>query len=423
VSDASAIDLFAGSGWGVAARELGIEEVGVELDHSACETRRAAGLATIEADVAAFTRAEMRSIEVDRPLALIASPPCPTFSRNGNGTGVADMPHLFAAADDVAERRPITHEWLDPRTPLVLEPLRWALTLRPRFLAWEQVEPVLPFWRHCAQILRRRGWDVWAGLLSAERYGVPQTRVRAILMADREAEVTPPPATYARYVKPRSAPEHPQLFEAALETDRIVLPEDRDLLPWISMAEALEIHGHGLTLRTGRNSMSSSRDPEDMVPYERPVDAPAPTIDGKSSRWQIRPKDEHVDPPMSWKLRQGNRTKATERDECEPAPTLHFGHAANSVKWSYDRRLQGDPRVSAPGWHDPNESGSQQKDAIRVSVEQAAILQGFPADFPFRGTKSARYLQIGNAVPPPLARAILGHLLAPVLDRPEEAVA
>lgn len=39
----------------------------------------------------------------------------------------------------------------------------------------------------------------------------------------------------------------------------------------------------------------------------------------------------------------------------------------------------------------------------RITVEEAAAIQTFPADVPWQGAQSARYRQIGNAVPPMLA--------------------
>lgn len=59
--------------------------------------------------------------------------------------------------------------------------------------------------------------------------------------------------------------------------------------------------------------------------------------------------------------------------------------------------------------------------AWRISVEQAARLQGFRDDYPFQGSVSSKYKQIGNAVPPPLAeavgRAVVEHLKARIRIR------
>ena len=46
--------------------------------------------------------------------------------------------------------------------------------------------------------------------------------------------------------------------------------------------------------------------------------------------------------------------------------------------------------------------------ARRMTGRELATVQGFPSDFKFEGNLSSVYRQIGNAVPPPLARAIAG---------------
>lgn len=42
----------------------------------------------------------------------------------------------------------------------------------------------------------------------------------------------------------------------------------------------------------------------------------------------------------------------------------------------------------------------------KLIASQAALIQGFPPDWEFAGGKTARYKQIGNAFPPPVARAV-----------------
>lgn len=43
---------------------------------------------------------------------------------------------------------------------------------------------------------------------------------------------------------------------------------------------------------------------------------------------------------------------------------------------------------------------------VKFTVDQAATLQGFPDNWQFAGKKTSRYRQVGNAMPPPLARAL-----------------
>jgi DNA (cytosine-5)-methyltransferase 1 len=42
----------------------------------------------------------------------------------------------------------------------------------------------------------------------------------------------------------------------------------------------------------------------------------------------------------------------------------------------------------------------------KLTVVQAAIIQGFPIEWEFQGRKTASYRQVGNAFPPPVAQAI-----------------
>ncbi|MFD9885283.1 DNA cytosine methyltransferase [Streptomyces alboflavus] len=59
---------------------------------------------------------------------------------------------------------------------------------------------------------------------------------------------------------------------------------------------------------------------------------------------------------------------------------------------------------------------------VRITTEQAALLQGFPSDWRFAGRKTARYRQIGHASPPPVGRA-LGLEIRAALGAPATSVA
>jgi hypothetical protein len=117
------VDLFGGpGGWDVAATGLGLPVTGIEKDRAACETRRAAGLATVEGDVRHYGPGDFPGATD-----LMGSPPCQPFSVAGKGRGRAALNTVLALADRLAGRRRIDRDLTgldDERTGLVLEPLR-----------------------------------------------------------------------------------------------------------------------------------------------------------------------------------------------------------------------------------------------------------------------------------------------------------
>ena len=42
----------------------------------------------------------------------------------------------------------------------------------------------------------------------------------------------------------------------------------------------------------------------------------------------------------------------------------------------------------------------------RLTLKMAALIQGFPKEWKFAGKKTPAYRQVGNAFPPPVAKAI-----------------
>ena len=56
----------------------------------------------------------------------------------------------------------------------------------------------------------------------------------------------------------------------------------------------------------------------------------------------------------------------------------------------------------------------------RLTVQECAVLQDFPSDHLWHGTKTAQYRQVGNAVPPRLAEAVArAVLVAEASSRPD----
>ena len=290
----------------------------------------------------------------------------------------------------------------DERSLLTVEPLRWALSLRPRWVALEQVPPVLELFSLFAELLGSHGYRSAVGLLSAERYGVPQARKRAFLIASLDGEVELPEPTH-RSFNPR----------------RHDVPEaERHLPGWVSMAKALG-WGEQAVMRTNRSNYG--RHPDRSV---RSLDRPSYTLVGSTRLWTIEPHSANV---------SSDRLPPASRSERLPAPCARHSKRREAARegetpsggvpgWAHRRpatTLLGDPRVSAPGsWPRCGRRAALVRGrAVRVTVEQAGVLQGFRHDYPWRGSRMRRFAQIGNAVCPPLARHVLREAMRPSLGR------
>jgi DNA (cytosine-5)-methyltransferase 1 len=62
--------------------------------------------------------------------------------------------------------------------------------------------------------------------------------------------------------------------------------------------------------------------------------------------------------------------------------------------------------VNGLGVADEPPSASWNGEPPMLTVRMAALLQGFPNDWPFAGRKTNAYRQVGNAFPPPVAQAV-----------------
>ncbi|HEX3325051.1 MAG TPA: DNA cytosine methyltransferase [Solirubrobacterales bacterium] len=102
--------------------------------------------------------------------------------------------------------------------------------------------------------------------------------------------------------------------------------------------------------------------------------------------------------------------------------------AERRPEWTQKRpatTVVADPRISTPRAYRKSkprsgkEWASQFEEAVRVNVEEAAVLQGFRADYPWQGSRTRCFLQVGNAVCPPVARLVVEAVSRHSLDRGE----
>lgn len=151
-----------------------------------------------------------------------------------------------------------------------------------------------------------------------------------------------------------------------------------------------------------------------IVPNERHapamLSAPSPTIGAKQrGQSEVLVADRKKRPPP--KAPQRDRVNALDK----PATTVltdtdRAQSSSPKLEWPWARpstTVTSRPGLPPPGHHDEDFAIMSLPDAILLGELAATILQGFPEGWVFAGkTKKARWSQIGQAMPPPLAEAV-----------------
>ncbi|KUF05542.1 hypothetical protein AUL38_04090 [Leucobacter sp. G161] len=166
----------------------------------------------------------------------------------------------------------------------------------------------------------------------------------------------------------------------------------------------------------------NQRPPGETEYHSRSIEAPAQTITSQAHLFRFGERPVALQPQYGV---GGNPEERGERLADEPASTITS--KAGSMKW-VARDNSSNSGNGLRSLDVPSRTITSKADRIHVDRHEeshrlthleAATLQSFPSDMRWPGSQGERFLAIGNAVPPLLAEAVLGALLAPPAERNE----
>ncbi|WP_175542112.1 DNA cytosine methyltransferase [Natrinema hispanicum] len=355
------IDLFAGAG----GFSLGFQEAGFDL--LAAADKSEAALESYEHNLENVTTAgvyldkispqelsERVNVEPEEVDVVIGGPPCKGFSTAGK------------------------MDPDDPRNSLVANYINIVEYFDPDAVVMENVTGILhmadgEYKKRIIRAFRDAGYNIedHPPTLRAAHYGVPQLRDRVFFLASKEGVIEPPSPTHYGPDDDRSA-------------------ESRDLEEYISVEDAIDDLSY---LRYGEKSMeyelSATTDyQEEMRDSSEKIFNHKATNHGETVRERFKrfePGDEMGDLDEEYQTKKHSMKRW---DPKKPAPTVttlpeDFIH--------YSR-----PRIP--------------------TVRELARIQSFPDTFEFKGPRTTggkrrrntvpQYTQVGNAVPPKLAKSV-----------------
>lgn len=288
---------------------------------------------------------------------LIGGPPCQGYSVYNHQRGIDD-----------------------PRAGLFKEYLRIVADIRPRWLIMENVSGITSIAgggivREIQAGMRKLGYRVDMKLLKAEEYGVPQERRRVFFIATREADcpILFPTATHGPELEPFVT-----VWDAIGDLPHLENGEDPGPQAYVRKPQ----NSYQALLRGDRRFVENHSAPRlSKVNLER-----------------MR----HIPPGGSWRdipfdLLPAGMKKAKRSDHTKRYGRPQKSDLACTVLTKCD--------VHWGAYIHPTQDRS-------FSVREAARLQSFPDSFSFSGSRTEQYVQVGNAVPPLLGRAVAQAVMA-----------
>ncbi|MGW0315489.1 DNA cytosine methyltransferase [Streptomyces flavidovirens] len=332
-STLTSLEICAGAG----GQAIGLEQAGfeplalVEQNVHACDTLRLnrPSWTVVHGDIRDFhPQRDLGITEVDL---LAGGIPCTPYSIAGKQLG----------SDDERDLLP--------------EALRLTDSLRPRAVMLENVSALIKESKFIdtRRILTRElvsmGYSVQMELLDAQHFGVPQRRLRAVIVAIRKD-------LSHGFHWPLGNWELPPTVGEVLEKS-MASKGWQGAREWARLANGIAPTLVGGSMKHGGGDLGPDRAKNDWAKL---------AVNGNSL------------------------------DDDVPGPDFALRHGVG------EKGREGYPKLIA---------------------SQAALIQGFPEDWEFAGGKTARYKQIGNAFPPPVARAVAASIAIALRRQPTDEAA
>lgn len=243
----------------------------------------------------------------------------------------------------------------DDRNQLFKEFVRIVKVTQPKVILFENVTGLVAkknqhILKQIFTYFEKLGYNMDARVLSAEEFGVPEKRRRTIIMGVKDGECIFPMASHGTRAKSKAVTVK-EAFKNLKAKDGRIYNHD------VKMAEVKKVE---------------DRERLKLIP-------PGRGIRYQEDEKEFLPKKLWFG--VDWKTLRENRFRQTRLQRLpwnEPSPTIL------TARTSYYHPVE--PRYLTP--------------------REAAACQSFPNDFIFHGSQTAVFRQIGNAVPPLLARAL-----------------
>jgi DNA (cytosine-5)-methyltransferase 1 len=233
------------------------------------------------------------------------------------------------------------------------------------------------------------GYAVECAELLAAQYGVPQMRWRMFFIGWRTDQNN-------RGGFP--APTHGRSGIGDLVPNRTIRPEET--AGFVTIKEAI---GDLCTIEGGSPGMNYRKSPQGL--YQEAMRRGAPTL--LSNHYAARLSKQNITriqllkPGQDWRDLPRNLLPAGMQRALRKDHTRRY----RRMKWD------GVARSIITRFRDPKSGEYTHPEEHRtISIREAARIQSFPDWFIFEGSYSAQYDQVGNAVPPLLARAVAAEL-------------